>query len=195
MTEAPGPTDSAARSQGRPRLIFLVVGVVLAAGLGVGLFTSFGTPHQGVPAVGTAAPSFTLSVLGGRGTVGTPADGGGGGKPVVLVFFASWCVPCQTEIPAIAATFRNQTTKTRVQVIGVDGEDPVKQALRFVHSSGVTFPIVADSDYQVTEGLYYFQGDPDAVFINGNGIIAHIVRGPITSAELVTWEHRLTGGH
>jgi hypothetical protein len=49
-----------------------------------------------------------------------------------------------------------------------------------------------DPDYRVTEGLYYFVGDPDAVFINGDGTIAHIVRGPITRAQLVTWERRLT---
>jgi cytochrome c biogenesis protein CcmG, thiol:disulfide interchange protein DsbE len=194
VTGAPGPSDPAVPPQQRPRLIFLAVGIVLAAALGVGLFTSFGTTTQSVPAVGSVAPAFTLSVLGGSGMVGTPADGGGGGKPAVLVFFASWCTPCQAEIPAIAATFRHQSKKSRVQVIGVDGEDPVNQALRFVHSSGVTFPVVADSDYQVTEGLYYFRGDPDAVFINGNGVIAHIVRGPITSAELLTWEHRLTKG-
>jgi peroxiredoxin len=172
----------------------LVVGLVLAAALGVGLFTSLGTPSQAVPAVGAAAPGFTLSLLGRGGTVGTPADGGGGGKPAVLVFFASWCAPCQTEIPAIAATFRHQALKDRVQVIGIDGEDPAKQALSFVHDSGVSFPVAVDSDYQVTEGLYYFRGDPDAVFINRNGTIAHIVRGPITAAELVSWERRLSAG-
>src|ERR1039458_2430434 len=77
-------------------------------------------------------------------------------------------------------------------VIGVDGNDPTGDALKFAHESGVTFPVAVDPYYQVTEGLYYFSGDPDAVFINGNGTIEHIVRGPITRSELVTWERRLT---
>ena len=77
-------------------------------------------------------------------------------------------------------------------MIGVDGNDPTSDALAFVHKSGVTFPVAADPDYQVTEGLYYFTGEPDAVFINGNGTIAHIARGPVTRSELLTWERRLS---
>jgi hypothetical protein len=56
----------------------------------------------------------------------------------------------------------------------------------------VTFPVAVDADYRVTEGLYYFVGDPDTVFVNGNGTIARIVRGPVTAAELVSWERQLT---
>ena len=187
----PAPGAAGARPQ-RPRIVFLVVGIVVATALGVGLFTSFGTPKQAVPAVGAAAPTFSLPLLGGRGAVGTPANGGGDGRPAVLVFFASWCAPCRTEIPAIAGAYRRQAAAHRVTVIGVDGMDPTGDALAFVHKSGVTFPVAVDADFQVTEGLYYFNGDPDSVFVNGNGTIAHIVRGPITRAELVTWERRLT---
>ena len=188
----PPPSSAIARSPQRPRTVFLVVGIVLATALGVGLFTSLGTPKQVVPTVGAAAPAFSLPLLGGGGKVGTPANGGGDGKPAVLVFFASWCTPCQTEIPAIAAVYRHQAAAGRVPVIGVDGNDPTGDALKFAHESGVTFPVAVDPYYQVTEGLYYFSGDPDAVFINGNGTIEHIVRGPITRSELVTWERRLT---
>lgn len=172
--------------------MFLVVGVVLATGLGIGLFTSLGVPRAAVPAVGAAAPTFSLSLLEGRGSAGTPADGGGSGKPAVLLFFASWCTPCQSEVPAIADVYRGQPGSSRVPVIGVDGQDPRNKALAFVHRSGVTFPVAVDPDYQVTEGLYDFTGDPDAVFINGNGTIAHIVHGPITASQLLAWERRLT---
>jgi cytochrome c biogenesis protein CcmG, thiol:disulfide interchange protein DsbE len=167
-----------------------VVGLVLAAGLGVGLFTSIGTPTQATPGVGSAAPSFSLRALGGGGQVGTPADGGGDGRPAVLLFFASWCAPCQSEVPAVAAVYRAQK-HDRIPVIGVDGMDPTREALSFDHRSGVTFPVAADSDYTVTEGLYGFDGDPDAVFINAQGTIEHIVHGPITRSVLLAWERRL----
>jgi peroxiredoxin len=166
----------------------LVVGTVLATALGVGLFTSFGTGAHGAPAVGAAAPTFSLPRLGGGETVGLSDDG----SPAVLVFFASWCTPCRAEVPAIAAVYRAQGSGRRVSVIGVDGLDPTNKALAFVRGSHVTFPVAVDADYQVTEGLYYFDGDPDAVFVNANGTIAHIVHGPITAAELVTWERRLS---
>jgi len=187
----PAQGQAAVLEARRPRIIFLGVGIVLAAALGIGLFSSFGTPKQVVPAVGATAPSFSLDRLGGGGTVSTPGEGGGSGRPVVLVFFASWCTPCAAEMPALAAVYRHQSPRSRVQIIGIDGMDPTKDALAFVRHSGVSFPVAADPVYQVTEGLYYFTGDPDAVFVNSDGTIAGIVRGPITAAQLVAWEHRL----
>ena len=67
--------------------------------------------------------------------------------------------------------------------------DPTGRPCRFVHQSGVTFPVGADPDYRVTEGLYAFIGDPDAVFVDGNGTIVRIVHGAITASQLRRWEH------
>jgi thiol-disulfide isomerase/thioredoxin len=194
----PGPTPSPA-GRPRPRPIFLLVGLVLAGALAIGLFTGVGTrASAGPPQTGSAAPTFSLHKLGGPGTVGTPADGGGNGHPAILLFFASWCAPCRGEIPALAAAYRQaQATGgplTGVRLIGVDGADPTSDALAFVHASGVTFPVAADADYQVTENLYYFTGDPEAVAITADGQIAHIQRGPITVAQLQAWARQLTTG-
>jgi cytochrome c biogenesis protein CcmG/thiol:disulfide interchange protein DsbE len=176
--------------------VFLLIGLALAVGLGFGLFSTIGTGSAGPPAPGSAAPSFSLPRLGGGGTVGTPADGGAGGRPAVLVFFASWCSPCQAEVPAIETAYRNQQLRggklARIALIGIDTADPTSDALAFVHKSRVTFPVGADRVYDVTEGSYYFNGDPDAVFIDGNGTIVHISHGAITAAQLVHWEDRLS---
>lgn len=182
--------------------MFLVVGVVLAVGLAVGLFTGIGTGSGGGgrPQAGGPVPSFTLPRLVGGGTVGVPADGGGNGRPAILVFFASWCEPCQAEIPMVARTYRQELAThsplARVAVIGVDGSDQRSTALRFVHRSGVTFPVGADDDYAVTEGTFYLTGLPDTVYVNGNGTVAAVRPGAISSAaELRSWQRRLlTGG-
>lgn len=190
-----------ARTGRRARPIFLLVGVVLAAALGVGLFTTVGTggPGGGRPVAGDAVPSFTLSRVGGGGTVGVPADGGGNGKPAILLFYASWCTPCQAEVPAIAATYRHQQAHhsrlaTTVALLGVVGSDPTPTAVAFDRRSGVTFPSGADKNYTVTEGLFYFSGLPETVFVSGTGTIAAEHYGPISTTQFVRWQRRLLHG-
>lgn len=164
---------------------------MLAVALGVVLFGSLGGSGKALPVVGAPAPSFSLAALDGSGTVGVPADGGADGRPVVLLFFASWCPPCRAELPAIARVFRDQPARARVAIVGVDGMDSLAAARQFVRASGVTFPVAADTRYSVTEALYALTDEPDAVFIDGDGTIARIVHGPVTTSELLRWERAL----
>jgi hypothetical protein len=76
----------------------------------------------------------------------------------------------------------------------VVGSDPTATALRFIRRSGVTFPSGADRNYTVTEGLFYFSGLPETVFVSATGTIAHVQYGPISTTTFVRWEHRLAQG-
>lgn len=154
----------------RPRPIFLLVGVAVAVALAIGLFTGVGTHGaKSRPASGSAVPAFSLPRLGGHGKVGVPSDGGGGGRAAILVFFASWCDPCQKEIPGLARTYerqqRDKSPLAKVQVVGIDSSDPTQAALSFVRKSGVTFPVGADRSSTVTEGVFQFTGLPESVFV------------------------------
>lgn len=180
----------------RPRPIFLLVGVVIAAALGVGLFTGVGTPSTPVrPVVGATLPAFSLPRLGGGATVAVPADGGGNGRPAILLFFASWCGPCQREVPALASAYHHQQQEgsrlAKVALVGVDVSDPTASALAFVRKSGVTFPVGADRNATVMNGMFQFTGLPDAVFVDADGRIAAIHQGALTSSVLVSWERKL----
>jgi cytochrome c biogenesis protein CcmG, thiol:disulfide interchange protein DsbE len=197
-SDGAGPTGRPGEPR-RPRPVFLLVGVVLAIALGIGLFTGIGTGRSaGRPQAGGSVPTFTLPRLGGGPAVGVPADGGGNGHPAVLLFFASWCVPCQAEVPAIAAAYHHQQAEgsplAKVALIGIAGSDPTSTARRFVRQSGVTFPVGADRTFAVTEGLFYFTDLPEAVFVNGDGVIAAVHYGAISTAALVQWEQRLLSG-
>ncbi len=200
------PEDRAAPGDGEPRdhrpslrrsLLFLGIGVVVAALLGVGLFTSRGSGNgsTGRPQVGDPVPAFSLASLEGGSGVGVPSDGGGNGTPAVLLFFASWCVPCQAEIPAIAHVYSQEhDSRSRlaaVRVVGVDGSDPSSSAVAFVQRSGVTFPVGRDGDYSVTNGKFGFTGLPEAVFVRGDGTIAGIHYGAISPADFTAWQRKL----
>jgi peroxiredoxin len=179
----------------KPRKIFLLVGLVVAAALGVGLFTGVGTspatsnaPHDGSP-----VPTFTASRLNGSGSVNV-SPSSGHGVATVLLFFGNWCPSCHAELPPLAAAVRQQDAAggalSHVQVIGIDNEDTVGRADSFIKSSGVTFPVGYDPNLTITEGDFYFRSDPEAVFIKPDGIIARIVIGQVLDGSSFTKDER-----
>jgi peroxiredoxin len=182
----------------KPRKIFLLVGVVVAIGLGIGLFTSVGTntgASSGVPHEGGDVPAFSGMNLNGAGTVNLSAATAGG-KPTVILFFGNWCPGCHQELPPLAKALREQRAAGgplgRIRVIGVDSEDTVHNAKSFIRSSGVTFPVAYDPNLNITSGDFYFNGDPNAVFVDGNGKINRIFRGDgLTPAKLASYERVL----
>ena len=118
-------------------------------------------------------PSFAGTNVGSTGPsqVSVPADGGGSGTPAVLLFFGAWCSSCHAELPPLAAAVRTQDKANgalaRIRVIGVDSFDKASTAKSFIHQEGVTFPVASDPGAGITSGLFYFDGDPYAVFVNG----------------------------
>jgi cytochrome c biogenesis protein CcmG/thiol:disulfide interchange protein DsbE len=169
---------------------------VIAALLAVGLFVGLrpkgsGSASGPVVAVGTAAPDFTLPSLTGGPAVRLDALGKDRHHPVVLNFFASWCVPCRQETPLLARTARSEQAKgSTIQFIGVDTLDPKSSALPFVQSAGISYPVGTD-DGRVSGGLYGLYGDPQTFFIDADGTVIGHVRGALTAPELQQWLHRM----
>ena len=195
----PGP--GVAPSERKPRKVFLVVGVVLAVILGIFLFTGLGTSggsgsgsgSGSAPSVGDRVPSFTsqnLGPVGGSSVAVSPRDH----RPTVLLFFGNWCPSCHQELPPLAATVQRQDRAggalAHIRVVGVDSEDTVGNAKSFIHSSGVTFPVAYDPNVDITSGLFYFDGDPYAVFVRSDGTIARIVRGDVLTSSSLTADER-----
>jgi peroxiredoxin len=194
------PTDGDGDGDVRkPRKIFLIVGVVLALIIGVFLFTSLGTSSGSTgsaPAVGDPVPSFTSQNLGpvGGSRVSVSSSGGAGARPTVLLFFGEWCPSCHQELPPLAAAVRQQQRAggplAHIRVVGVDSEDTMANAKSFIHSSGVQFPVAYDPNVNITSGLFYFTGDPYAVFVRADGTIAKIVQGDGLHPSSLTADER-----
>jgi peroxiredoxin len=201
----PAPEPEVTPTVRKPRKRFILIGLGIGIGviLIVGLTTSIGSnpSTNGRPGEGGPVPSFTRQNLGPSGSsqVSVPADGGSNGTPAVLLFFGNWCPSCHQELPPLAAAVQQQDKAggalAKIRVIGVDSEDSVGSAKSFIKSAGVTFPVAYDPDTTVTSGLFYFRGDPYAVFVKGDGTIERIVAGAqLTPASFTADERALLPG-
>jgi cytochrome c biogenesis protein CcmG/thiol:disulfide interchange protein DsbE len=201
---APGADAAPAAPATAPprRLRAFLVGLVLAAALALFLFVGLGTTSHpsgsgagGVVPVGSVAPNFTLpSVVG-----GAPVDLFALGKhrhhPVVLNFFASWCIPCQKETPLLASTAQAEQAKGSVlQFVGVDAADKPTDAIPFIHQTGITYPVGQDATLQVSASVYGLNAEPNTFFIDESGVVVGHIIGPVSKTELDRWIHKLVGG-
>lgn len=135
------------------------------------------------PAGSPAAPAFSLPVLGHSAERVSLAAYAG--KPLIVNFFASWCPPCKQETPLIAKFYRDEHGS--LAVVGMDENDVLANAEKFVKADGVSYPvgwdpgIVAASAYGV-DGL----GLPQTFFLNAKHHIVYRVYGAVNEAELRT---------
>lgn len=111
--------------------------------------------------VGKSAPEFELPVLGSGQTLSS-ADLKG--SPVVVNFWASWCIPCREE----AATLEQKWLKYRqqgIQFVGVNVQDLEEGARGFVKEFGISFPSVRDTDLKLWT-QFGVRGLPETFFVD-----------------------------
>ena len=104
-----------------------------------------------------------------------------GKAPLVINFWASWCVPCREEAPLLEAAW--QKRGERVQFIGINYRDQEEDALDFIAEFGQSFPSGADprGDVGLEFGLF---GIPTTYFVDPDGTIRSVKVGEISADEL-----------
>jgi cytochrome c biogenesis protein CcmG/thiol:disulfide interchange protein DsbE len=103
------------------------------------------------------------------------------GRPVVLNFWASWCIPCAHEAPRLVSAAK--THEGRVLFLGVDVKDFSSDARRFLRRFHVNYVSVRDGGSD-TYDAYGLTGLPESYFLDASGrIVAHKI-GEISAAEL-----------
>jgi thiol-disulfide isomerase/thioredoxin len=144
--------------------------------------TTDGAPVQG------GLPDVTLPCFGGGDDVALASLRG----PLVVNLWASWCGPCRQEMPILQA-FHEQYGD-RVPVLGIDWQDPqVGSAMQLVSESGVTYPLLADPNAEVStiDGMPV-RGLPAVVLLAQDGTVAYRQLQEVESVEELV---ELTGDH
>lgn len=133
------------------------------------------------PAVGFSAPDFELTALDGNRIKLSELKG----QAVIINFWASWCPPCRSEMPAIQKLFLdNSPDSLTILAINMTNIDSDTAAYKFILENQLTFPVLFDRDGTISQ-LYQANSLPTTFFIDHNGIINDIViGGPISEALL-----------
>jgi cytochrome c biogenesis protein CcmG, thiol:disulfide interchange protein DsbE len=155
----------------------LVVGVAITAALVAVLFLGLGRDPQQIqsPLVGRPAPAFALKEVGSGRTIDLAALRG---KPAMINFWATWCMPCYQEHPVLVDNAR--LFGSQVQFVGVVFNDDEASISKFLHERGSAYPTLLDAQGK-TAIAYGVGGVPESFFLNRNGVIVAKFSGPMTA--------------
>ncbi|HLV87456.1 MAG TPA: TlpA disulfide reductase family protein [Candidatus Sulfotelmatobacter sp.] len=122
--------------------------------------------------IGETAPDFSL-----QDSDHTVALNQFRGQVVIVNFWASWCPPCQQELPSLMSLQDHARTKG-VVILGVSIDVDDGAYHRFLKNRGVNFVTVRDPDQKVSE-IYGTHVWPESYIIDRQGVLRRKVIGPI----------------
>lgn len=107
------------------------------------------------------------------------------GKPVVINFWATWCPPCRSELPAFDKLYRQYGNEVSFMMIDLtDGyRETVEGVKRFISENGYTFPVYYDTEGSAAEA-YNVSSIPFTVAVGRNGNIVGTHLGAMSEAAL-----------
>ena len=105
------------------------------------------------------------------------------GSPVLVNLWATWCAPCQAEMPYLERVAREyRDTGLRIVGISVDREDALDEVRRVVERRGVTYDILLDPASVSTDAFDAF-GLPVSVMADAAGRVTWVREGPILEED------------
>ena len=128
--------------------------------------------------VGETAPDFTVADLDGNAVKLSDFRG----KPVILNFWATWCAPCRVEMPEFQAVFE-ENQAAGLEILAVNRDETRDQVVDFFAEFGLTFTPLLDQGALVAEQYQVFNM-PTTYFLDENGVVTAVHRGPLVSSQL-----------
>jgi len=158
--------------------VSVVIAILIAGLLGPWTFSGWSMGSR-VPVVGTLAEDFHLVDLNGK----PQSLGEYKGQIVLLNFWATWCKPCTTEMPAMQRTYDRLREKGFVVLAVNELEDDAK-VREHIKQYGHTFPVLMDRDNTVANqfGVY---GLPVSVFIDEQGVVQEYIKGGLLTEQKI----------
>jgi cytochrome c biogenesis protein CcmG/thiol:disulfide interchange protein DsbE len=180
------PTGERSDAPRRLRFLYLLPLLVFTGLALLFLVRLFAGDPSRVPSalIGRPVPAFTLEPVPGLTEVGAPVPGLSDvdlkGRVTVVNVWASWCVPCRQEHPALMELAKNPA----VRVVGINYKDNPDNARRFLRDLGNPFAAIgADSSGRaaIDWGVY---GVPETFVVGPDGTIRHKHIGPLQPGQM-----------
>lgn len=102
------------------------------------------------------------------------------GRPVVMNIFASWCDPCERELPLLNRAARDNP---EIAFLGIDHLDQRSQAEEFVEEQEVAFPTLFDIGGDVAANVGA-RAMPTTVFFDADGRVVSLAPGELSEDQL-----------
>lgn len=135
-------------------------------------------PATTAPIIGGLAPDFTLTNLKGESISLSQFKG----QPVIINFWATWCIPCLKEMPVLQTAFEAHKNDGLI-ILGINRAETEDLVKPFISESEITFEILYDVEAGVNQ-TYLVSGLPRTIFINRQGIIKNIHIGELQETLL-----------
>ncbi len=129
------------------------------------------------PVVGAIAPDFVLQTPAGK----TVKLSDFRGKGVLVNFWATWCIPCRSEMPTMQAMYASKRDQG-FEIVAVNMSEGTNKVSAFSDEYGLTFPIVIDAS--TTANAYRVVNIPSSFFVDANGVIRAVYVGPMSRSVM-----------
>lgn len=128
--------------------------------------------------VGKPSPAFTAAAAL-PGAPGLASADLADGRPKLVNFFASWCVPCLAEAPVLTM-LRNQG----VPIVGIAVRDRPEDLRQFLSANGNPFERIASDPESRVQLAFGSAGVPETFVVDGRGVIRMQHIGPIEAGDV-----------
>ena len=160
----------------------LLAGAVVLSSLAGGCAATSNSVRTDAPAAAIAEPNgggsatdFTLRDIDGKQVSLSDYLG----KQVILIdFWATWCVPCEAELPHLQALYKKNHDRGFVVLgVAIDGPETAAQVNSFVRRYALSFPVLLDEETKVVAIYNPKRTAPLSVLIDKSGQIARVRAG------------------